>query len=157
MTCFICKSTVETRFVFVNLEISTLSFLNIIQKLFLRTKTSVSLIRWFWKLLLTKISPSKRLHFTDIAKHSSFCPASIANDSSFHSIEIFFQLDGRHWHFRLLNLKNALRNKGLCHSDDLFNRRIKWKSKTVEEEEMCEVKETTFLPGCFCDFLRRVV
>ena len=52
-------------------------------------------------------------------------------------------------------MKIALRNKGLSHLDDLFERRINWNVKTVKQNQKYEVKGTTFLPGCVCYFLRR--
>ena len=64
--CFMSKLTVETQFLFVILVISTLSLPIIIQKRFLSTNTSMFLVRWLWKLLFSKINPSKYHHFADI-------------------------------------------------------------------------------------------
>ena len=52
--CVTCKSTVETPFLFFTCVISTLSLLINIQKRFLWTKTSMSLVRCFRKLPLYK-------------------------------------------------------------------------------------------------------
>ena len=88
-------------------------------------------------------------------KKSSFCPAQ-KKHYSVHSVKIFFRREGKHSHYRSINLKNARRNNDSSHFDNLFNRWINWNAKTVKQKQKYEVEETTFLPGCVCCFLRRV-